>query len=470
MRVGILFEGTFPYVRGGVSSWGKTLMSGLEDIEFTVIHVGANPERRLPKYKFSKNIKDFFEFFLFSEYTYSKPALTDSIVKEISDNIVYPFEEKYMSSKLYAILKDNNNIDFTKIFKLNSYWEAILNMYKKFIPYENFNYYYWNTRSMLIPFLNSLTMDIPKCDVYHSVTTGYAGLIALMASLRYKKPFIITEHGIYHRERQLELLRSKWVKDEYRMAWIKLFNTISALTYNSASLVTTLFYKNQQVEKELCYDHTKLEIIPNGVDYKKFSSIQKIKNEVFTIGLVGRVVEIKDIKTALKAIKVVSESIKVKFYVLGPTDEEPEYYQECLEMINVLELENIVEFKGNVNVLEWYPKLDLVLLSSVSEGQPLVLLEAMSAGIPCVATDVGACSEIINGSSIDDIEGTCGYIVKSKDFMSMAKKIIDISENKEFYKNASIIGKKRVEKKYNLPQMLDNYRNAYKMVVEKWQA
>jgi len=250
MRVGIIFEGTFPYVTGGVSSWANTMMRSMPDIEFTVIHISAKPEKRIPKYKFSPNIKDYFEFSLFAKYKSKKKPLPYSIAKEIAETIVYPFDEKYMSVKLYEILKKAYNYDFTVIPESDAYWDFLESIYKKFIPYEDFNYFFWNVRSMLLPFMNALTVDLPVCDLYHSVTTGYAGLTALMACLKYNKPFIITEHGIYHRERQLELLRAKWVKDEYRTGWIRLFNTISALTYYGSSAVTTLFLKNQIIEKK----------------------------------------------------------------------------------------------------------------------------------------------------------------------------------------------------------------------------
>jgi glycosyltransferase involved in cell wall biosynthesis len=468
MRVGIIFEGTFPYVTGGVSSWANTMMRSMPDIEFTVIHISAKPEKKIPKYKFSSNIKDYFEFSLFAKYKSKKKPLPCSIAKEIAETIVYPFDEKYMSVKLYEILKKAYNYDFTVIPESDAYWDFLESIYKKFIPYEDFNYFFWNVRSMLLPFMNALTVDLPVCDLYHSVTTGYAGLTALMSCLKYNKPFIITEHGIYHRERQLELLRAKWVKDEYRTGWIRLFNTISALTYYGSSAVTTLFLKNQIIEKELCDDHKKLSIIPNGINYELFSGLGKSKEQkTFNLGLVGRVVEIKDIKTAIKAFKLINEYRKdIYFFIIGPTDEEPEYFRECQNLVQMLDLNDYLSFTGSVDVKQWYPKIDLAVLSSVSEGQPLALLEAMACGIPVVATDVGSCSEIIFGTSgDDDVHGACGEVVNSKDFIELSKAILKFANNPELYKNASQIAKMRVEKRYGLKNMLYSYRKIYESVV-----
>ncbi|WP_129408825.1 GT4 family glycosyltransferase PelF [Marinitoga lauensis] len=468
MRVGIIFEGTYPYVTGGVSSWGNTLIKNMKDVEFCVIQIGDVPKIRVPKYTFSKNVVDYFEYFLFAKYDFSKkPRVTKEFGKKLQDILKYPFDEKVMADKLYSFFHEYFNYDFTSILKSDVYWEVMLEFYKAYIPYENFTNYFWTLQSMLLPFLNSMTVDFPKCDIYHTITTGYAGISAIMNGIKNNIPVILTEHGIYHRERQLEVLKAGWIKDEYRLAWIKLFNTISALVYKGSNKITTLFSKNQMFEKELCDDESKMYVIPNGIDYEKFSKLEYRKEkDPYVVGLVGRVVEIKDIKTAIKAAKMVKEKIPhFKLLIIGPTDEEPEYYKECQEMINIFRLEDTIEFTGKVNVLEYYPKINVLLLSSVSEGQPLVILEAFAVGIPVVTTDVGACSEMIYGSE-EDIIGDAGVVVKPKDFVGLANGLIKLYEDDEFRYNASKIAKIRVEKRYKLEHMIKNYRDLYFSVVK----
>lgn len=468
MKVGIVFEGTYPYVTGGVSSWGNTLIKNMKDIEFCVIHLGPEPQKRIPKYTFPENVVDYYESFLFAKYNFKHMHKVDHrLNNKLKDTIKYPFNEKKMAEKLYNILLEYHNYDFTSILKTNIYWDFILYFYKTYIPYEDFTNYYWTLQSMLLPILNSMTFDFPKCDIYHTITTGYAGISSIINGIRYNAPVILTEHGIYHRERQLEVLKATWIKDEYRTAWIKLFNTISALTYKGSKKITTLFSKNQIFEKEFCDDISKMSIIPNGIDYDKFSKLdyRKDKNP-YIVGLVGRVVDIKDIKTAIKAAKIVKEKIdNFKLYIIGPTDEEPEYFQECKEMIEIFRLEDTIEFTGKVNVMDYYPKLNVLLLSSISEGQPLVILEAFAAGIPVVATDVGACSEMIYGSE-EDIIGDAGIVVKPKDFIGLANGLIRLYEDDDFRAKASEIAKIRVQKRYRLDQMIKNYRDLYISVVE----
>ena len=63
------------------------------------------------------------------------------------------------------------------------------------------------------------------------------------------------------------------------------------------------------------------------------------------------------------------------------------------------DLDDTVVFTGAVNIFDYLPRIHVVALTSLSEAQPLVLLEAGAAGIPCVATDVGSCREILEGRS-----------------------------------------------------------------------
>jgi glycosyltransferase involved in cell wall biosynthesis len=468
LKVGIIFEGTYPYIVGGVSSWGNSLISNMKDVEFCVIHVGDVPKKKAPKYNFPENVTDYFEYYLFANYKFPKKRKIGKEITNALENIIsYPFDENLMGKDLYELFKKNPSLDFTSIFKSQFYWDTIVSFYEKYLPYENFTNYYWTLYSMLIPFLNSLTVDLPKCDIYHTITTGYAGISAILNGLKYNVPVILTEHGIYHRERQLEILRADWIKEEFKTGWIKLFNTISSVVYKGSDKITTLFSENQKYEKEFCSKEEKFLIIPNGIDTNKFSNLTYRKSKTpFNVGLVGRVVEIKDIKTAIKAAKIVKQRIKdFKLFIIGPTDEEPEYFRECKELVDILNLQDTVEFTGMVDVKEYYPELNLMILSSVSEGQPLVILEAFAVGIPVVSTNVGACRELIYGSK-EDFISPAGIVVKPKDFISLANAIIYMYENDKFRLNASETGKKRVHMRYRLDQMIENYKKLYLSVVK----
>lgn len=158
---------------------------------------------------------------------------------------------------------------------------------------------------------------------------------------------------------------------------------------------------------------------------------------------------------------VQSEFPDAHFYIIGPIDENKAYYEECVELVNNLQVKNLV-FTGTVNVLEYLEFIDILVLSSISEGQPLAILEGMAMGIPYVATDVGSCSEIIYG--LDDSFGPAGRIVPIMQFRQMAEEVISLGKKPAIRRDHGKNGILRVNELYNLPLMISRYKNRY----ERW--
>jgi len=109
-----------------------------------------------------------------------------------------------------------------------------------------------------------------------------------------------------------------------------------------------------------------------------------------------------------------------------------------------------------------FPKLALSVLTSVSEGQPLVALEGFAAGIPAVTTDVGSCSELIFGVTTEDKAiGAAGAVVPMASPTEFAKEVLKLLGDKEAWQKASDAAVKRVETYYTDDQMIDSYRDVY---------
>ncbi|RKX44209.1 MAG: glycosyl transferase family 1 [Thermotogae bacterium] len=456
VKVGVIVEGTYPYVTGGVSTWLHVLVSNLKEIEFHIYHLKPDSEEKEPKYEIPDNVTLIKEINIFSEVEWKlRKKAPERIVKDIFYLVTMESDIVGVVKGLKKILMETTGKNIYYLLSSKTFWYVVTEIYRRFFKNKGFTEFYWMMRNILTPFINSFQFLPEKDDIYHSVTTGYASLTAIAGKFHYGSPLIITEHGIYHREREKEILSSKFIPEEYKKMWIGFFKTISALAYHSSDFLTTLFKKNQIFQKELKADESKMSIIPNGVDVEKFD-LPKEKHEGFVVGFIGRISKIKDLKTAIKAIKVAKEEIEnLKFLVIGPKDEE-DYYDECQMLIQLMGLEDTVEFLGPQNVLEYYPKMDVLLLSSVSEGQPLVILEAMASGTPVVATDVGACREMV-----EDEIGHSGFIVPPKDYVGIAKALIKLHDDKELWKEFSKNGKKVVREKYRLDQMIKRYKELY---------
>ncbi|MBY0406824.1 MAG: GT4 family glycosyltransferase PelF, partial [Rickettsiales bacterium] len=210
---------------------------------------------------------------------------------------------------------------------------------------------------------------------------------------------------------------------------------------------------------------------PNGVEYDLFASISRARdaNHRPTIALIGRVVPIKDVKTFIRACAAL-KAMKLDFtaYIMGPTQEDPDYFYECDEMILHLGLEDDITFTGNVNIMEYLPRIDVIVLTSISEAQPLVILEAGAAGIPTVATQVGACPEIIMGKPDENPQlGQGGAIVPLSNPQATAHALHRLLTDQQHYAACSQAIRERVKLYYNKQSQQESYRKLYETYVNK---
>ena len=176
-------------------------------------------------------------------------------------------------------------------------------------------------------------------------------------------------------------------------------------------------------------------------------------------------VSIKDVKTLLRTTaRVLSLLPETKFLIAGPTDEEPEYYRECLDLAEQLHLGEKVKFLGSQQLADFLPTIDIMILTSFSEGLPFVILEALAAAIPVVSTDVGACSELINGSSEEKPSlGPAGLVAPVGNVEELAAHVIRILSNQELLNTMGEAGMSRVTKYYHEDSIKEQYAELYEL-------
>ena len=104
-------------------------------------------------------------------------------------------------------------------------------------------------------------------------------------------------------------------------------------------------------------------------------------------------------------------------------------------------------------------------LTSLSEGQPLVMLEAASMGLPMICTDVGGCREIVEGGEEDNL-GLCGIVTLQSAPLETAKGILRLIKKKRFFSRCSKVARLRVEKFYDQELLFKEYREVYKSLLE----
>ena len=470
LKVCLVCEGSYPYVSGGVASWIHMLCTEYEDLDFIIWSIATtNEDMHAYKYEIPSNVKKIETIYIgepYHEIKAKKVSLPEKDCEILRMLITAPSDHINWSDVVHFIASHRKNL--MHVILGVDFYECCLSIYQEKEMVSVFRDFLWNMRGMYLPLMRTLTGDIPEADLYHSVSTGYAGILASCASYIYKKPFILSEHGIYTREREEDIIRSNWVEGEYKDLWIDFFKKLSAISYYRADIITSLFEKNKTLQIELGCPEEKIQVIPNGVDFQKFKREVPVvpeKKETFDIGAILRIVSIKDVKTMLVSFYQVKKNMKnARLHILGNYDEDPNYYQECLTLIESLGLQDVI-FYGQVNVQEYIDLFDVLLLTSISEGQPLAVLEGMSAGKPFVCTNVGNCKELIYGDQ--DSYGPAGYIVPVMNGDEIAQAIAKLYNDPEGRLQMGRNGQERVKNKYQKQNFLKEFRNLYEEIGEE---
>ncbi len=476
----IILEGTYPYVPGGVSNWTHDLILGMPELNFHLLTI-IPPEANLKlRYTLPENIT----------------GITHITLQELPEGRSrMPGAKQFfqdLESSLEKILSNGNLSDLARILELlrphknilgnhlllnsKKTWEMVVQMYNAQYPASSFLDYFWSWRSLMSGFYSVLLADIPPARMYHAVSTGYAGLLAARAKIETDRPVLLTEHGIYTNERRIEISMSDWfhqkslgwlnlsnMKKDLKDLWIDTFINYSRICYTASDKIVTLFPENQKMQMSDGADPEKLEVIPNGVDYPTYSKIMQKKPSRPTIALIGRVVPIKDIKSYILACDILKRKIPdLLAYLIGPTDEDEPYYEECKEMVSFLRLEDTISFTGRVKLTDYMDKIDVNVLTSISEGQPLVILEMGAVGIPSVATNVGACAELIMGSEFESPRlKPGGAVTPLSNPAATAQEIGDLLTDNNWYEQCGQAMKERVRLYYNEADLIERYRGLY---------
>jgi glycosyltransferase involved in cell wall biosynthesis len=344
--------------------------------------------------------------------------------------------------------------------------------------------YFWTLRLLHAPLfrLATIAADAPEARAYHAISTGYAGFLGAMLERRRGRPLILCEHGIYTKERRIDLNQSEWFdpkegewgagepRSELRDLWVRYFESLGRLTYRSANPIIALSEANRQRQIADGAAATRTRVISNGIDIARFEQAlwSRAAEVPMVIGLLGRVVPIKDVKTFIRAIGLVAPSLpSARAWVIGGADEDPAYAAECQALVGALELNNRIEFVGHRAPAQVFPRLGVLMLTSISEGQPLAILEAFAAGVPCIATDVGACRELIEGrDEADRALGSAGRVVPFADCAALADAVVELLTQPEVWRRCQAVGLERVRRHYDQRLMLDAYRDVYRGALE----
>ncbi len=472
MRSLLLTEGTYPYVRGGVSTWCHLLISGLAEVDFTVFALVGNPSNAT-EYEMPPNVvrtialplwghermEEYSGADLRSELRRDPRALREEFVPLFAaflDEIVRGMESAHpqrLVDAIGGIYTYFRKHDYDWTMRREEVWNVTLAQFRASAWHDRFMSALEAielTRSFY-RYLAPLAIEIPASDIVHTSAAGLCGLVAVAAKSALGIPVVLTEHGVYLRERVLELARAGFPFSD-RSIKKNLFSAIARATYAVADVIAPVCSYNATWERFYGVPEDRILVIYNGVDQTRFDD-RNHRPERPTVTAMVRIDPLKDLETLVASAPFVRERFPdVVFDIWGPVHDEA-YNLRVLELVRALGLESCIRFRGSTSdPAAAYAEASVVALSSISEGFPYSVIEAMMCAKPVVATDVGGAREAI---------GDCGTVVPPKRPQRLAEALCDLLARPE---EAVALGKKaraRALELFTLDGCLTNYRVLY---------
>jgi polysaccharide biosynthesis protein PelF len=284
--------------------------------------------------------------------------------------------------------------------------------------------------------------QLPEGRIYHALSTGAAGAFAARAAAERGSRFVLSEHGLRWLEVRLDqpqygpnnVLPDRHVVDAQTRE-----------AYAQAHAVTAVCSWNARLQERAA--RRTVRVVENAVPEVP---VRHREHGAPLVGFVGRVHPIKDVMTFLRACRVVADEIpSASFAVVGPL-EHVHYARRCSQLAARLGLD--VAFTGSTDPAPWYARLDVLVLTSRSEAQPLVALEAMAAGVPVVATDVGGCRELLAG---------VGLVTPTRSPRATATAVLRLLHDERLREHAVAAGRARIADRHDPARLLRTFHELY---------
>ena len=478
LRVCLLTEGTYPYVRGGVSTWCDELIRGLDDLTFTVYALIGNPSASL-EYELAPNVNRILCVPLWGHETLDEYNAFDvtgkraKSVRALRSEFVPRFEQ-FLSEVMRGMERADPASLITSIGELYIYFQANdydWTMRRKEVwdvALQTFRAQPWHRRFMtslesielvrsLYRYLLPLAITLPPADIMHTSVSGLCAIAGIAAKYVHKTPLILTEHGVYLRERVLGLARGGFPFSD-RTVKKNLFSAIARATYACADRIAPVCTYNTTWEHFYGVSDERIEVIYNGVDEDRFED-RDLWPSVPTVSAVLRIDPLKDVITMITAASYVRQTIPdVQFKLWGPVHDR-EYERTCRLLIEQLGLQETVHLMGPTkDTVAAYSDAHVVALSSISEGFPYSVIEAMMCAKPVVATDVGGIREAI---------GEWGSVVPPKRPERFAQALVQYLCDPHLARSTGKGARIYALANFTQTAFLQNYRDLYAQVVQQ---
>jgi hypothetical protein len=502
--VAIVAESTYPYLKGGVSAVIHDIIIGNPGLTFGIIHIAwDSTSSKRDLYGMAPNVKWVRHVYL------SMEEHREDFMLVSPKSLKMGAAERYrLAHKVFNALSATTRGEYEPLWELYdtginprtrtfSIWPILGTKEFMSVTIERLGGLglpmtdtFWLLREFFSLAYALLSIEVPKARVYHAHTTGYASLLGAVGARQHGMKFLLTEHNLYVRDTvntlldrslALPLTDRDWREFDVppdQRAWMAWWTEMAHFCYPSAEVITYLYPAAISEAADLGSPIEKSTIVPNGMQVGKFDDVyqqrqqalveimEPASNRRWNLAYIARVVPIKGLADLISSIDLLLKRGVTNFHfeILGPTDHAPDYFTSCLDKARELGVEEYLTFRGTVAVRDVLGEFDLLVLPSYNEGQPVVVLEAMTAGIPVVGTDVGGMAQLITDPLVTpdgDTWGPCGRLVTPGDLVAMADALETVMNDPESYARYAHHARGRVTNFFQLGDVIRAYNQLY---------
>jgi polysaccharide biosynthesis protein PelF len=472
--VALITEGTYPTAQGGVSVWCDQLVNGMDQDQFDIYAItGTTAER--PVWSLPRNVRQVELIPLWGAHSLRPRRLSRSERQrfaDVYDRFVWTLtcaEPDVLSfvDSLRGLWEFGQTADLSAAFRSEDTIKRLLDGWQSAAMVDAGDRHHRaqvrptiadavNATSLIEHCLKPLTVTPHDVDLTHSAANGLGALLALTAKWAHGTPFILTEHGVYLRERYLAYRKSTYSRPVKQLV-LRFFKLLTDAAYQIADLVTPGNSYNQRWALRGGARADIIQTVYNGVEPAEFPAAVG-EPEVPTISFMGRIDPIKDVETLIRAFGHVHRQMpEARLRIFGGAPKGGEaYLEKCKTLAGELELGGMCTFEGRVDHASTaYAAGHVVALTSISEGFPYTVVEAMMSGRATVSTDVGGVSEAA---------GETGLLVPPRDPEAFAAACLHLLREHDERRQMGAAARQRALDMFTLDHFLGVYRGIYDKV------
>lgn len=487
IEVMLTTEGTYPFHRGGVSTWCDILLKRMPSVNFVLYSVLMNPFVR-QKYELPANSQlvkvplwgteepsEHLTDIPFSQIYLRKRRTEERVVKEhfmplfkdmISEILSPAKDAARFGRTLHSMYTYFKEYDYYRTLKTQLVWNTFRQMILERVEQKNDGldmpdvFDLTQTMGWLYRFFVVLNTPLPKTDVSHSAAAAVCGIPCVLAKIENRSPFLLTEHGVYLREQYISAARQN-MSPYSKSFLIGFITSVVKLNYDFADQVSPVCAYNSRWERKFGVPDDRIKVIYNGVDPAVYAAEDRLPKRAPnpTVVTVARVDPVKDMETLIRSAALVKDQIpNVRFVIYGSVS-VPSYYEKCLSLRQSLGLEQTVIFAGHTDdVVSAYKSGDVVALSSITEAFPYSVIEAMMSGRATVATDVGGVKEALQD---------CGILVRPRRHDELAEAITRLLKDEKLRATMAQEARNKALTYFTISNAVELYLQSYMALYER---